>query len=276
MKKAILSLIFASILIFTQNSSAKAVNLNANAILLHHSTGGNVWDGGVVDNLNAYNAANGTNYQASEEWYPAGGDNYPYDYWNAWVNHNGLDTYTSRYDVVMFKHCFPVSGISADTGYASVSSSAKTLENYYLQYTALKTELLSHPDTKFIVWTGAALTEQATTAESALRAQTFFNWVKNTWDTPGDNIYVWDFYGLQTEGGLYFKDAYAVNLYDSHPNAAFSAYAAEKLSNRMINVIQDRGDSTDLMGNATPAPEPSSMALGLMGLGSLLGFRRKK
>ena len=35
-------------------------------------------------------------------------------------------------------------------------------------------------------------------------------------DQPDDNIYIWDLYSLQTEGGLYFKDEYAVSEKDSH------------------------------------------------------------
>ena len=44
------------------------------------------------------------------------------------------------------------------------------------------------PETKFLVWTGAALVAEANDPESAQRAQAFFDWVNAKWDEPGDNI----------------------------------------------------------------------------------------
>ena len=66
----------------------------------------------------------------------------------------------------------------------------------------------SFPDTTFIVWTGAALTEATTTPDEAQRTREFFDWVKAEWDEPGDNIFLWDFYELETEGGPYMKPEY--------------------------------------------------------------------
>jgi hypothetical protein len=40
---------------------------------------------------------------------------------------------------VVFKHCFPVSGIDIDTGSPDITSEARTIENYELQYAAIKT-----------------------------------------------------------------------------------------------------------------------------------------
>ena len=68
--------------------------------------------------------------------------NYPYDYWNLWVNHTGssqdrgepnLDQLTASYDVIVFKHCFPVSGIGPDSDCspASVASQTKTIANLW-------------------------------------------------------------------------------------------------------------------------------------------------
>jgi hypothetical protein len=57
---------------------------------LHHSTGGNIWDGGVPAFFTSYNAAHGTHYQITAITYPDTGggypwENYPYDYWHLWV-----------------------------------------------------------------------------------------------------------------------------------------------------------------------------------------------
>lgn len=231
---------------------------------LHHSTGGNIWAGGVPQWFSTYNTNHGTSYQITAIVYPNTGGgypwaNYPYDYWNLWVNHTGssqdrgevnLDQLAPDYDVIVFKHCFPVGYIQPDSAVApAVSSDVRTIANYQLQYAALKKRMKQFPGKIFILWTGAALTSGATTAENAQRAQTFFNWVKNTWDEPGDNIFIWDFNALETEGDLFLKDAYATSGADSHPNAVFSAAVAPYISQRIVDVIEGRGDTGSITGH---------------------------
>ncbi len=48
--------------------------------------------------------------------------------------------------------------------------------------------------------------------QRAKRVRGFFEWVNNTWYDPGDNIYVWDFYELETEGGLFFPSGTQANV----------------------------------------------------------------
>lgn len=241
-----------------QPQPPNTVPTTANIIFLHHSTGGVIWDGGVADWFTAYNTAHTTEYKIRERAYPNNPypwANYPYDYWNIWINPNAdeiaksqasLDALTAEYNVIIFKHCFPVSNIAADTGNASVSSETKSIENYQLQYAALKTKLHSYPNTKFILWTGAALTQ--TTSSSALaRSRQFFDWVKTTWDEPGDNIYLWDFYELETEGGNFLLDKYATSASDAHPNSTFAKTVAPYFAQRIVNVI--RGENlSDIIG----------------------------
>jgi hypothetical protein len=183
---------------------------------------------------------------------PYGWNNYPYDYWNLWVNHAGTSAYmeeptlemlTQTYDVIVWKHCFPVSSIAADTGSPDITSSVKSEENYKLQYNALKEKMHEFPNKRFIVWTGAALVESETNAAEAGRARDFANWVKTTWDEPGDNIYVWDFRNLETGGGLYLLPENAASTSNSHPNSIFAASAAPMIGQRIIDVIEGRGDN---------------------------------
>lgn len=229
---------------------------SAKVVFLHHSTGAVVWNGGVPAWFAAYNSAHGTSYVVSEQLYPstAGGypyANYPYDYWNLWVNHAGatpylgestLEVLTPLYDVIVFKHCFPVCNIGPDTGSPDVASSEPTLENYELQYAALKAKLHSFPANRFIVWTGAAKLAVNISPEMAARAKTFFDWVRDTWDEPGDNIYVWDFYALETNGGMYLDPAHAASASDDHPSNAFGAEVAPLFAQRIVDVIEGRGD----------------------------------
>ena len=242
-------------------AAQSAEKAGARIILLHHSTGECVWNGGVPAWFSAYNAANGTNYTIVEQNFPKespyGWENYPYDYWNIWVAHAGarpfkeeptLEMLTSKYDVIVFKHCFPVSNIEADTGQGDVASSEKRVENYKLQYAALKEKMRKFPATKFIVWTGAAQVRGEIDAAAAGRAKAFFNWVRSEWDEKGDNIYVWDFYELETEGGLYLKGEHAAGASDSHPNEKFCKTVAPYLCQRIVDVISGKGDTGSVTG----------------------------
>jgi hypothetical protein len=230
-------------------------------IFLHHSTGHVIWNGGVPEWVVSYNSANATNHGIEELAFPDGAgypwSNYPYDYWYLWVDNAGpdpvegqptLEMLSQTHEVIVFKHCYPVSHIVPDTGSPSISSSLKARENYELQYEALKQKLHGFPDNRFIVWTGAALTEASTTPEEAQRARDFFDWVKGTWDESGDNIYLWDFWQLETEGGLYLLDSYAASASDSHPNSTFAATVAPLLGQRIIDVIDGQGDLSSLTG----------------------------
>jgi hypothetical protein len=234
---------------------------SASVIFLHHSTGANIWAGGVPQAIADYNSAHGTSYGIVELAYPSSGGygwaNYPFDYWNIWVDHASDDPYltepnlaslAAEHDVIVWKHCFPVSQVVAPDGNPDVTSSVQTDANYRLQYEALKAKMHAYPDNRFIVWTGAALVQGATNPEYAARARDFFHWVVTSWDEPGDNIYVWDFRRLETNGGLYMLDANAASATDSHPNSTFSATVAPYLAQRIIDVIEGRGDTGSLTG----------------------------
>jgi hypothetical protein len=136
-------------------AESKAAPTKARILFLHHSTGECVWNGGVVAWFDEYNTANKTRYRITEQDFPKsdpyGWENYPFDYWNIWVKNAGnkpyrteptLEMLTRKYDVIVFKHCFPVSAIEPDTGKADVASRDKRIENYKLQYAALKKKML--------------------------------------------------------------------------------------------------------------------------------------
>ena len=78
----------------------------------------------------------------------------------------------------------------------------------------------------------------------------FFDWVKSDWDEPGDNIFLWDFYELETEGGIYMKLSYASGLRDPHPRPDFAGRVAPLFAQRIIDVVNGKGDSTSLTGEA--------------------------
>ena len=251
-------------------SDADAVNI----LFLHHSTGHVVWKGqsngigklfgkseAVPGWFEDYNKTNSTNFRISEQNFPKaqpyGWNNYPYDYYNIWILNAGgesfkeeptLEMLTAEYDVIIFKHCFPVGNIMEDTGEPDTESPEKRIENYKAQYEAIKEKLHSFPQTKFILWTAAANEKSNASKAEATRTKEFVDWVINNWDTPDDNIYLWDFYALETEGGLFLKDEYAAKPGDSHPSAKFGQRVAPLFGARIVDVINNNGKGTNLRG----------------------------
>jgi hypothetical protein len=143
-----------------------------------------------------------------------------------------------------------VSSVVAPDGDPDVASPVQTDANDRLQYEAIRDVLLGHPDQRFLVWTGAALVAGATSPDDAQRAHDFFDWVRTTWDEPGDNVFVWDFWELETDGGIDMLDEHASSDTDSHPDAAFSAEAAPCFVERVIDVIEGYGDDRAITGCA--------------------------
>lgn len=255
-------------LVFLITSCGSNIGDMEKVIFLHHSTGEAIWKGktnryfyrltgkgDVQKYISAYNKKNKTRYEISAMNFPKsdpyGWNNYPYDYYNIWVKNSGPQTYmeeptleilTSQYKVIIFKHCFPVSRISPDTGNPDINSEVKSLENYKLQYDALKNKMHEFPENKFIVWTPAANTKLKSKEDEAVRTREFYNWMMNEWDEKGDNIYIWDFYNYETEGGLYLTDTNAHSPDNSHPGVTFSAKLAPLFGQFIIDVIESKID----------------------------------
>lgn len=263
MKKIVIILSFVFLAGCTENS-----NSMKKVIFLHHSTGYTIWlgktnnylykvtgKGDVQKYIGNHNRKHKTMYQASERFFPEkdpyGWNNYPYDYYNIWVKNAGNEPYmgeatleilTGEYDLIIFKHCFPVSRIGPDSGSLDIDSETKSLENYKLQYVALREKMYQFPDKKFIIWTPAVNTKKLMTEDEAIRTHEFRDWVVNDWDLKGDNIFVWDFYSFETEGGLYLAEKNAISPDNSHPNAEFSKRVAPLFGQFIIDVLESRVD----------------------------------
>ncbi len=235
-------------------------------IFLHHSTGHSIWLGktnryvnrltgknDITSYFRKYNKENKTNYEIQEQSFPAeapyGWRNNPFDYYNIWVKNAGnspymgeptLEILTKEFDIIIFKHCYPVSKILEDKESPDIESRDRSIGNYKLQYAALKHKMHEFPNTKFIVWTPAVHVKSNLTIDEAQRTQEFYYWIINEWDEKGDNIYIWDFYKYETEGELYFKDEYAVSQNNSHPNRKFSARIAPLFAQFIIDVAEDK------------------------------------
>jgi hypothetical protein len=245
---------------------------NASAIFLHHSTGEDIWGGywdkeaqktvpkWIEDWINNYNQKNNKNYSIVNASFPRGMGNDPYNYWYIWVANAGesqvndndtLELLTDDYDVIIWKHCFTAAAIEESNGVPNVTSNHKTIENYKLQYEALKDKMHEFPNNRFLVWTNPAILECGGDSY-ANRLNEFVTWVRDTWDESGDNIYLWDFYELETDGGLYMNPQYSQNsnpaYCNHHPNTYFSEIAAPLMSQRLVNVVEGNGDTTSRTG----------------------------
>ena len=234
-------LIAFSICIF----SVASFSQDKKAIFLVHSTGTDLFSQGKVsDWMKNYNAINNTNFQIYTRTYPENPwpwSNYPHDYWKLWVdnscNSNDPDieclaSLSSKYDMVIFKHCYPGADVEANLGNPDIKSSRKSLENYKLQYRALRILMDGMPDKKFMVWTLVPRHRLATYASTASRANEFVNWVKTQWLTedgkPHPNIYIFDFFSFAAEMNknpsngvqycLKYDYEYSHSSGDSHPN----------------------------------------------------------
>ena len=181
-----------------RNTSAylqESFGSNVSMIFLYQNIGEIIWDAGGEQWFDNYNNTNDVNYTLNGCIYPTSDyscDNYPYDYWNLWIHNEGIDNqhtlqyFSTNYDIIILKHGYLVALIQDDEETPNVASSVKTVANYQLQFNALKERLHAFPDNRFIIWTGAAVLETNTTLIQAQRAQTFFNWVKNSWDETGE------------------------------------------------------------------------------------------
>lgn len=267
-KKILLMILATAFLLSCSNTSEnmKSDSINTKAIFLHHSTGKTIWRGGnsfvhkvklklgfpmaVERWFTKYNKQNNTNYSVEARAFPAkepyGWSNYPFDYYNIWVENGHQDyfneeptlkTLTKDYGVIILKHCFPVSKLKNEKGSVDISSNERTIQNYKLQYIALYKEFQKYPDTKFLLWTPPALTERKSKEEWARNMNEFYLWLKNEWDKPDDNIYLWDFRALETEGGLYLLDKYAESPSDSHPNTKLAEKAYPSFCKKIVEVF---------------------------------------
>ena len=235
-------------------------------IFLHHSTGQRIWIGetnryifrltkrnDIQSYFKNWNKKHKTNYVITEQTFPAaapyGWKNDPYDYYNIWVKNAGdkpymneptLEILTRDYNVIIFKHCYPVSNIKEDTGNPDINSEERRVENFKLQYIALKNKMHEFSENKFIIWTPAVQVKNNLTLEEAQRTQIFYRWMKEEWDEKGDNVFVWDFYQYETDGGLYLKDEYSTTAFDSHPNRKFAGRIAPIFAQFILDVIEGK------------------------------------
>lgn len=94
------------------------------------------------------------------------------------------------------------------------------------------------PKNKFILWTPAVYTKKGMTEAEALRTKQFYEWMRDEWDEKGDNIFIWDFYKYETDGGLYLAERNAFGPDNPHPGKSFAGRVAPLFGKFIIDVIE--------------------------------------
>ena len=157
-----------------------------------------------------------------------------------------------------------------DSGNPNIASSTKSLENYKLQYRALRDLMDGYPDNRFIVWTLAPLHRLATNAETAQRARQFVDWVNTEWLTEDgqthDNIFLFDFWGQAAESDpnpqngqvntLKYEYEKSHSGSDSHPNQLANETIGPIFAQFIVDTIEHSGSADDPPDNDPPPDSP--------------------
>ena len=266
MRVRVLDLLFYGVLVsycISGFSCHRSSGDDVKIIFLHHSTGMNVYnEGRVKEWFSDYNREHGTSYKITGRLYPKPpSGNYPFDYWNLWVNgvcnsdepgKECMDTLTEKYNVIIFKHCYPGADILPDIGKPSVSFDRKSLENYKLQYRELRNMMDGYPDNMFVLWTLAPRHRLRTNPENATRAKQFVEWVKSDFlkeDTKSHpNIFLFDFWSIVAEDNPYpekgevnclkYEYERSHKSKDSHPNRTANHVAGPLFTQFIVDSIK--------------------------------------
>lgn len=246
------------------NNPPPGGTLYRSGIFFHHSTGLNIWgpngsNTSIPDQITAFNTSHnltGNNaFTMTELWWPDNpNDNNEWERWHRIFagqdgNANIEPVYSSR-RIIMLKSCFPSSSITgegqpADTLYPE----EKSVYNYKWHWRYIVRTMRSHSSNFFIIWTNAPLTQLSTTLQEAQLSDRFCRWAKDTlaagldaeFGTFPSNVYVFDYFHKLADANGYLPDMYAVDPYDSHPNAAATELVAPLLVTESFNAYLSSG-----------------------------------
>ncbi|PID80786.1 hypothetical protein CSB20_05645 [bacterium DOLZORAL124_64_63] len=204
---------------------------------LHHSTGRNLLaQGNARQHLSDLNAAQGTDLVLWDHDYNETGLSDPegnlvgYSYsipddntdpdglHLLWTTDNvARDSILSRYDVIAFKSCFPVSNIASEAD----------LEQYKTWYLEMRDVFDTLPDKIFVIMSPPPLHRLSTNPERADRARRFASWMTGPEYLDGHpNLVGFDFFdllaspddGSNTRNTLRYEYEISHDSRDSHPN----------------------------------------------------------
>ena len=147
-----------------------------------------------------------------------------------------LNTFSGllQHEVIIFKSCFPVSNITSD----------EQLEEYKSYYLAMRDVMDQHLDKLFVVMTPPPLNPAETTAEAAVRARAFADWLRSDEYLSGHaNVTTFDFFDYLAEADPTLPDynmlreAYREGS-DSHPNAMANGIIGPLFVDFVVDAIE--------------------------------------
>jgi hypothetical protein len=226
---------------------------HASLFFLHHSTGRNLLDEGVVrDWIATYNTSRDLTFGLWDHDYnaiglrdPEGrdlgwgydipGDNTdPDGLWILWTTANAArDSILANHDVIAFKSCFPASAIGSEAELAQRQA-------WYLD---MRDVFDLHPDRIFVVVTQPPLHRLATDLDDADRARAFADWLKSDEYLAGhSNVVCFDLFDLwaHPDDGSAARNMLRHEYErshvdgDSHPNEAANLAAGPEFARALV------------------------------------------
>lgn len=238
-------------------------------IFMHHSTGlGVLEEGGVRQALtdlgydfwdHGYNEeglVNAAGDYLGINW-DVPGDNTDPDGWYETFQQPVTDppantfSHMLQYDVIIFKSCFPTSDIYDEDMLAAY-------QHYYL---TIRDVIDQHPDKLFIPWTPPPLVPNSTTAENAVRARRWADYLTSPEYLDGHpNIAVFDFFTLMADEQGFLSKAYRPDdEWDSHPNTQ-----ANQMAGPVFVAFVDQAVRDFVPGAASSLAQPESVTTALV------------
>lgn len=254
-----------------------------NLIFIHHSCGENWLNSGLETTLEGKAYITDVNEIYYGTTVPADsgrpdslgdteGDQTDMCHWVQWFNDylDGIKAQGSGSNtIVMFKSCYPASGIGSDgTEPGDPFSSSKTLVNYkavyrhfsgsgntysYMSntYQPLEDIFAAHPEVLFIPVTAPSLVPNDTNADHADRARVWNNYLKTDWLSSYNtahptlnNVAVFDWFDVLAYANDYAgadrnmtKSEYRSSESDSHPNGTANTATTAVFASNPVNFI---------------------------------------
>ncbi|MFH0819266.1 MAG: hypothetical protein V1898_04690 [Patescibacteria group bacterium] len=206
MKKVIssLALMIIGILVLTQSVLAYPGE-NKKVFFIHHSTGAIYWEGQNNKGLKYYLEKN--DFEANDVDYWDGGTD-PQDFYDLFSSEASWGIIGDS-DIVLFKSCFPASGIDSN----------HTLKQYKQYYRGLYEVFLAHSDVLFVPMSTPPLPKQMTTKAQATRAMKFDKWLTHRFltDYTGNNLAPFRLHQLLRTKKGYLQKKYVLDPQDGHP-----------------------------------------------------------
>lgn len=224
MKKILVSLIIF-VFIIPLTIQAATPGDDKKAYFIHHSTG-EIYRDGTTKKGGMKKAMKKAGYTLKAPWWD--GDTDPQDFPELFNDSDYLDILTA-YDIIIFKSCYPASGIT----------SKSMLEDYKDYYRELYDVYEANPDILFVPMSTPPLPRLMTSISEARRAKKFDYWLSHEYadNYSGDNLAPYRLHKQLRNGRGYLRSRFVDDPYDGHPKAVSGVKVGKTLTRRLNNIL---------------------------------------